>query len=100
MKWSVVIVLGLAAVMPAGHAAGPDVTSGLPADVAAFKERRDLCDHFRGEDPYDDERRQFLHHNLEKYCTGTDREFASLKAKYAGHDTVQKALAEYEETIE
>jgi hypothetical protein len=32
----------------------------VPADVAKFKDRRDLCDHFRGEEPYDEERRAFL----------------------------------------
>lgn len=100
MKPSVFAALGLLSMVSAGHAAGPDAAPGLPADVAAFKERRDLCDHFRGEDPYDDERRRFLAERLEKYCPGTDRELAALKAKYRDRDAVQKALAEYEESIE
>ena len=36
----------------------------LPADVATFVERRDLCDHFRGEEPYDEQRRKFLNKNI------------------------------------
>jgi len=77
------------------HAAGK-----LPADVARFKERRDLCDHFRGEDPYDRERRRFLTENLKNYCTGTDAELAALKAKYRGDQIVAKVLEKYEERIE
>ena len=63
------------------HASEKEATARLPADVAKFKERRDICDHFRGEEPYDAERRKFLEENLNKYCTGTDKELASLKAK-------------------
>jgi hypothetical protein len=36
----------------------------LPEDVTAFVERRDGCDHFRGEYPYDEDRRKFLHKNM------------------------------------
>lgn len=72
----------------------------LPADVANFKSRRDLCDHFRGEDPYDAERRRFLEENLKKYCTGTDEELSSLKARYGDNEAVLKALAGYEQEIE
>ncbi len=73
---------------------------GLPADVAKFKERRDLCDHFRGEDPYDEERRKFLEDNLRRYCTGTDRELASLRAKYNDNEAVLTVLSGYEVNIE
>ena len=72
----------------------------LPADVAGFKERRDLCEHFRGEDPYDRARRRFLGENLKKYCAGTDAELAGLKAKYKGNETVTKVLDKYEARIE
>lgn len=100
MKLFTLIALGLVSLAPPAYAADPNPASGLPADVVTFRERRDLCDHFRGEDPYDEERRKFLAENLEKYCTGTDRELASLKAKYRDRDAVQKVLAEYEESIE
>ncbi len=75
-------------------------TSSLPADVMRFKERRDLCDHFRGEEPYSAERKRFLEENLNKYCTGTDEELASLKAKYQSSQPVLNLLAGYETKIE
>jgi len=72
----------------------------LPPDVAAFAERRGLCDHYRGEDPYDEERAAFLRENMERYCTGTDAELARLKKKYSGNKPVMDILNGYEEDIE
>jgi hypothetical protein len=100
MKLLPIIVLSFVLIVPLGHAVGQNVVSGLPADVAEFKTRRDLCDHFRGEYPYNEERRKFLEENLTKYCTGTDKELASLNEKYKNNETVLKALAGYEERIE
>lgn len=54
----------------------------LPADVHAFIKQRNTCDHFRGEEPYDEERRVFLEKNLIEFCTGSDRQLAELKQKY------------------
>jgi hypothetical protein len=82
------------------NAAEKEAAFKLPVDVASFKERRDACDHFRGEESYDQERRKFLVESLEKYCTGTDRELAALKAKYKSNKTVIDVLREYEEKIE
>jgi hypothetical protein len=100
MKWVSLIFLGLVCIAPFGNAAERKAASKLPADVLKFKEHRDLCDHFRGEDPYDKERRKFLEENLKQYCTGTDRELASLKTKYKNNEAVLKALADYEVKIE
>jgi hypothetical protein len=50
----------------------------LRADVQRFAVRRDLCDHFRGEDPYDDERRRFLSRSVQRECHGTDSQLATL----------------------
>lgn len=72
----------------------------LPADVLAFIERRDMCDHFRGEEPYDEERRAFLEQNMTELCTGSDRSLAELKAKYRGNEPVEAALGGYEVDIE
>lgn len=82
------------------YAAQKEAAPKLPADVAGFKERRDLCEHFRGEDPYDRERRRFLDETLKQYCAGTDAELAALKAKYKGNETVKRVLEKYEEKIE
>ena len=70
------------------------------ADVATFIEQRDLCDHFRGEEPYDEERRKFLEKNIIERCTGTDGKLANLKEKYRGNSVVIERLSVYEEDIE
>lgn len=74
--------------------------NAFPPDVAKFVERRDGCDHFRGEEPYDEERRLFLLQNMKELCTGTDRQLAELKEKYAGQPHVMKKLNDYEAQIE
>ena len=93
------ILLALCAA-PTGHTAERKPGPELPRDVASFKQRRDLCDHFRGEEPYDPERRKFLEKRLNQYCRRTDNELASLKAKYKHNDAVMKILGQYEEKIE
>ena len=72
----------------------------LPADAAIFIERRDACDHFRNEDPYDVRRAAELKIRLAESCTGTDKELAALRRKYAGNRRVIDRLARYEERIE
>jgi hypothetical protein len=72
----------------------------IPKEVLAFKTRRDLCDHFRGEEAYDEDRRRFLEANLKRYCMGTDQELGQLKKKYQKNKAVMKVLTEYEENIE
>jgi hypothetical protein len=77
-----------------------DEMQQLPPDVSAFMEKRNLCDHFRGEDPYDEERRAFLEENITKFCTGTDVELAELKKKYLNNNSIMCVLNQYEEKIE
>ncbi|WP_144634311.1 hypothetical protein [Bordetella genomosp. 13] len=72
----------------------------LPGDVRTFIERRERCDHFRGEDPTDDKRFEEISAALDRYCTGTDAELKKLKAAYKGDAAVQKALSAYEPDIE
>jgi hypothetical protein len=78
------------------------VPAAIPApdDITRFITRREECDHFRGEEAYDEERGRFLRDNLERTCTGTDAELAELKRKYANRDDVTKRLSEFESTIE
>ena len=82
------------------YTAASDQAEEWPADVAAFIETRDRCDHFRGEEPYDEERRKFLEKNINELCTGTDRKLADLKEKYRGNLAVRERLSLYEENIE
>jgi hypothetical protein len=72
----------------------------LPEDVARFIERRDACDHFRGEEAYDAKRREFLEQQTLKLCVGSDKQLAGLKKKYAGNKAVITKLNDYEAEIE
>ena len=71
-----------------------------PADAASFIEQRDLCDHFRGEEPYNEERRKFLEKNIVELRTGSDSKLANLKETYRLNPAVIKRLSLYEEDIE
>jgi hypothetical protein len=80
--------------------------SKLPSDVRAFVDRRNGCDHFRGE-PWDlgddaevKERREFIFRQINTLCRGTDRQLARLQKKYAKNNEVVKKLAGYEDAIE
>lgn len=72
----------------------------LPSDVARYVERRDQCDHFRGEEPYDVERRKFLVKRVREYCKGTDAQLVALHRKYKTNPKVLATLKEYELNIE
>lgn len=79
------------------HASKP----ALPANVQAFKIRRDRCDHLRGEMSGDDGAgAASLQRELQKNCRGTDAELAALRHRYAGNKTIRAALANYENNIE
>jgi len=78
----------------------------LPADVQSFIDDRESCDHFRGE-PFDSgnvqdikERREFIHQQLRRLCTGTDQRLANLRRKYRSDRDVIASLSDYEDTIE
>ena len=72
----------------------------FPQEVASFMVDRDSCDHFRGEEPYDGERRVFLMESIAELCTGTDAKLAMLRRRYAGDPAVTAALHGYEDRIE
>lgn len=56
--------------------------------------------HFRGEEPYDQERRAFLQQRLVEFCVGTDKELAELKQKYQANKAITERLNRYEPFIE
>jgi hypothetical protein len=82
---------------PVANAASPTL---LPVDVTAFIEKRDTCDHFRGEDSYDADREKFLKARLHEFCDGTDKALKSLRFKYTDNPEVISALAPYDDKIE
>jgi hypothetical protein len=71
-----------------------------PFDVEEFIDRREICDHFRGEEPYDADRAKFLTEQIMETCTGTDNELQKLKQKYKDNDDILQLLNGFEEEIE
>lgn len=68
----------------------------LPRDVQRFVDRREACDHMRGElDRMSDSSRE-----IRKLCGGTDKELAQLKRKYAANSTIMQILNQFEASIE
>lgn len=82
------------------NAQGDSDAPPFPDEVTAFLVDRDGCDHFRGEEPYDEDRRAFLDDNIRQLCTGTDARLADLRHRYARNPDVIAALASYEDRIE
>lgn len=80
----------------------PMAAAPLPNDVAKFVERREGCDHFRGEipDSADLDRMIEVNRELKKLCKGTDKKLLQLKQKYAANPTVTARLAKFEPNIE
>ncbi len=72
----------------------------FPREVTAFMVDRDGCDHFRGEQPHDAERRAYIDENVTELCTGTDARLAMLRRRYAADPAVIAALKGYEDRIE
>jgi hypothetical protein len=74
----------------------------LPNDVRTFIEKREGCDHMRGEqpDPVDKHRAQQLQRETQKLCKGTDQKLAQLKRKYAKNSSVMQHLDAFEPAIE
>lgn len=92
---------GEAAASPAPTAKATAARAKLPAEVAAFKARRDQCDHFRGEDPGENEARaRQLEQKLTRFCAGTDAQLRTLRKRYAANRPVTAALAGYEDAVE
>lgn len=77
-------------------------TVETPQEVSAFIERRDLCDHFRGEipDPEQVEAMRETLRQIDRYCTGTDAALASLRARYGSDSRVMEKLDRYDATVE
>lgn len=74
----------------------------LPRDVQHFVDKREGCDHMRGEipDPSEKRRMQEVNREIRKLCTGTDKQLKNLKRKYAANSAVMQTLNEYEPDIE
>jgi len=85
------------AVVLAGCAAAP-----ATVDLKALLERREMCDHFRGEipDPPDEVRMREVIAQIDAFCPGSDAQLAQMKRRYRDDPGVTKRLAQFEERIE
>ena len=74
----------------------------LPPDVNRFIDRRETCDHLRGEfpDPPNPQRVQELTEGIAASCTGTDAQLARLKERYRNDLAVTRRLDAFEAAIE
>ena len=72
------------------------VPAALPTDVAAFVDRRNGCDHFRGEEPYDAERGAFLAERMKRLCSGSDAALARLRSIHAHDKAAIAVLARFD----
>ena len=93
MKW-VIVICGVFL------ACSATAENRFPVKVELFIERQDQCDHFRGEEPYDQERREFLRQRTLEFCVGTDKQLAELKQKYRSNKAIMEKLNQYESQIE
>jgi len=72
----------------------------LPKEVSSFLEERENCDHWRGEEGYDKERRAEIDWSICQSCPGTDSKIVVLKMKYGADKAIMEKLAELEPKIE
>jgi hypothetical protein len=70
----------------------------LPKEVSTLLEERESCDHWRGEEGYDKERRAEIAWSICHSCPGTDSKLAVLKKKYRA--VTMDKLAKLEPKIE
>jgi hypothetical protein len=65
--------------------------AAVGCDVVAFLDKKESCDHFSGEEPYDEERRKYIE-DATKGCDKLEPRRKALLKKYRSNPTVQKAL--------
>ena len=62
---------------------------GMPPDVSDFIRRAVICNHWAGEEPYDEERRAQINAAVQTLrCRALDADQAALRGKYAGNALV------------
>jgi hypothetical protein len=95
MRFAIASLLAVLLNIPA-WATQPD----FPEDVTTFLVDRESCDHWRGEDGYDAERKADIDWSICESCTGTDEKLLLLKKKYHDDKSVMAKLNELESQIE
>ncbi|MCW5746449.1 MAG: hypothetical protein KIT36_09645 [Alphaproteobacteria bacterium] len=74
------------------------LTRGLPRDASALVYRIVGCNHWGGEEPYDDARKAEIDKAMRELdCDRLDRDEADLRRRHAGDPAVLKALDQAKE---
>jgi len=91
---------------PQGPVQRPDWCT-WPQEVRLYTQRRDECDHWRGEPVPDGidpalaaDRRKQIEQAVAELCAGADAQLLKLKRKYRSDASVMQALGGYEADIE
>jgi hypothetical protein len=88
------LMLGACTTGPWKDFYGDTRSAAIPGDVRDFVIDAQGCGHFSGEEPYDAERAAFLKKNMAKMCTGLDRRYKMLSAKYATNAAAAALISE------
>jgi len=90
------LALMLTIASPQAEVASPPLRTAVessPKAVAKFIKRRATCNHFLGEEPYDDERAAELNKAVrELRCSRIERDERGLRRKFAADQTVLQLL--------
>jgi hypothetical protein len=70
-----------------------ETLASKPADVQCFVENAAACEHFAGEDPYDEDRRSEILAAMDKFCGNAQNLSAPLKDKYNKDVEILRILA-------
>jgi len=69
-----------------------DGFENVPTDVKCFVENAMACEHFAGEEAYDEERGKEIENGLMKYCIEAQKQMKVLKEKYNARTDVHQIL--------
>ena len=77
-----------------------EIANGQPEDVAALIERIVECNHWGGEEPYDNERAEQIRNAVEKArCDSLDSDERGLQQTYKGNSKVFEATGKAKELV-
>ncbi len=71
----------------------------IPTDVQAYLERRRACEHFIGEEPFDEARRRFLRLRILQTCSGINEQGQATRELHRDNPKVLKLLEAHSEPI-
>lgn len=71
----------------------------IPPDVVEYLERRRACEHFIGEEPFDEARRRFLRLRILQSCSGINEQGQATRELHRDDPRISKLLEPHTEPI-